>query len=71
MEETIQTLTDGKQDKIFNLKQGFFSPQEGKDTDIGICTKEGKFYLAVKLNEEWHFSEIKKAKDLKNTLSHY
>ena len=59
MEETIETLTDGKQDKIFNLKQGFF-----KDTDIGICTKEGKFYLAVKLNEEWHFSEIKKAKDL-------
>ena len=52
MEETIETLTDGKQDKIFNLKQGFFSPQEGKDTDIGICTKEGKFYLAVKLNEE-------------------
>ena len=42
MEETIETLTDGKQDKIFNLKQGFFSPQEGKDTDIGICTKEGK-----------------------------
>ena len=27
MEETIQTLTDGKQDKIFNLKQGFFSPR--------------------------------------------
>ena len=64
MSETIETLTDGKQDKIFNLKQGFFSHKEGKDTDMGICTKDGKFYLAVKLNEEWHFSEIKKAKDL-------
>ena len=64
MSETIETLTDGKQDKIFNLKQGFFRPREGKDTDMGICTKDGKFYLAVKLNEEWHFSEIKKAKDL-------
>lgn len=64
MEETIESLTEIKQNKIFDLKQGFFSPAEGQDNDMGLCTNNGKFYFAVKFNAEWHFTQIKQAKDL-------
>jgi hypothetical protein len=64
MADTVDTLTEGKQNKIFDLKQGFFRPTEGQNNDMGICTDRGKFYLAVKVNNEWRFTEIKQSRSL-------
>ena len=43
MEETIETLTDGKQDKIFNLKQGFLVLKKVKTQILEYALKKGSF----------------------------
>lgn len=64
MKEDMVLMDDKKQDRIFSLKQGLFGKDEGQDNDIGLCVHKGIFYIAVKIQDEWHFSQTLKAKDL-------
>lgn len=63
-EEQLFTELDKKQDVMLNEKQGFFTNNEGEDGDMGVCMVNGKAYISTKIKGNWHFSELKQAKDL-------
>ena len=63
-EEQLFTELDKKQDVMLNEKQGFFINSEGEDGDMGVCMGNGKAYISTKIKGNWHFSELKQAKDL-------
>lgn len=62
--EDVDVELDNKQDIMLNEKQEFFTSNEGVDGDTGICHNNGKAYMSVKIKGNWHFSELKQAKDL-------
>jgi hypothetical protein len=55
---TLEILDNIKQDRLLDLKQGFFSSGEGEDGDIGICVNNATFYFSVKHSGQWYFGEI-------------
>lgn len=63
-EDYLNAGLESKQDVMLNAKQGFYSPQVGNDGDIGSCVVNGKYYFAIKMNNEWYYAELKKVKDL-------
>ncbi len=63
-QDLLFTELDKKQDVMLNEKKGFFIDVEGDDGDRGICHRNGKVYISVKIKGQWHFSELKQAKDL-------
>ena len=63
-QDLLFTELDKKQDVMLNEKQEFFTNSEGIDGDTGICHSNGKAYMSVKIKGNWHFSELKQAKDL-------
>lgn len=62
--EVLKSELEKKQDVMLNMKASLFQKTEGEDGDTGVCSHRGKFYFAMKLNNEWRFAELKQAKDL-------
>ena len=63
-EDRLITSLESKQDSLLPVKQGLYSNNEGDNDDLCVCTQNGKYYLGIKISNQWRYVSINNADKL-------